>query len=135
MAERKTTKKEPAKPRGAARSSVNDLQRAVKSLERRLKQSNAEIEALKEKHERQLAATKRAADRRLSAFMSELTALRYHEARAQALERLVAERDALIVKLREDLTRLSGADGLDSATTGSASVQQPVGGTLHVESF
>jgi hypothetical protein len=45
---------------------------------------------------RRIAALQRASDRRLAAMMAEIAALRHHEARAGALERLVAERDAML---------------------------------------
>ena len=45
---------------------------------------------------RRIAALQRAGDRRLAAMMAEIAGLRHHEARASALERLVAERDAMV---------------------------------------
>lgn len=45
------------------------------------------------RHERQLESVRRGGNRRLAAMMQEIAALRHHEARAQALERLLAERD------------------------------------------
>ena len=105
MAERKTPAKTPrpqpvARSKRQARPQIDDLERALRSLERRLKQVTAEQEALREKHGRQLANAKRAADRRLTAMMGEITTLRHFEARATAMERLLSERDGVIADLR-----------------------------------
>ena len=105
MARRKTTPKKAktraaAPPKRAARPPVEDLERAVRTLERRLKHLAAEHEALIEKHGRQLANVKRGADRRVASMMREITTLRHFEARATAMERLLAERDAVIAALR-----------------------------------
>ena len=107
MAHRKPTTKKPRQrpvppPKRQARPQIDDLERAVRSLERRLKQLTAAQEALNEKHERQLANAKRAADRRVTAMMREITTLRHFEARAEAMERLLTERDVLIAALRAE---------------------------------
>ena len=108
MADRKTAAKKPrvraaAPPKRLARPQIDDLERAVRSLTRRLKQATTEQAALRAKHERQLANAKRAADRRVTAMMREITTLRHFEARAVAMERLLTERDALIAALRAEL--------------------------------
>lgn len=107
MARRKTTPKKakarpaaPPKPKRTARPPVEDLERAVRTLERRLKHLAAEHEAVLEKHERQLVNVKRGADRRVASMMREIATLRHFEARATAMERLLAERDAVIATLR-----------------------------------
>jgi hypothetical protein len=66
----------------------------IRRLERRMKRLVKEHAAEREQFERSIAATKRAADRRLAVMMRELAELRHHEARAEALARLLAERDA-----------------------------------------
>ena len=122
MADRKTPAKTPRqRPAPAAkrqtRPQVDDLERAIRSLERRLKQSAAELEARRTKHDRQLANAKRAADRRVTAMMREITTLRHFEARAEAMERLLTERDQIIATLRAELaTALTPAMRFDSAS-------------------
>jgi hypothetical protein len=73
-----------------------ELAAAVRRLERRLAAANAALEARQQEHERALIAVRRAADRRLAAMVHELAALRHHEARATALERLLNERTATV---------------------------------------
>jgi hypothetical protein len=51
------------------------------------------------RHTRQLAGVRSAADRRLTAMVREIAALRHLEARAAALERLLAARDHEIARL------------------------------------
>jgi hypothetical protein len=74
----------------------------IRRLERRLKRLEKEHAAEREQYERRIAATKRAADRRLAVMMRELAELRHHEARAETLARRLAQRDT--------------ADGGDAAT-------------------
>jgi hypothetical protein len=71
----------------------------ARTLERRLKRVVAERAAESERHARQLLAVRRAADRRLTVMMNEIAALRHHEARAGALERLLAQREAQLSAL------------------------------------
>ena len=79
---RRTT---PPKKAPATAATVRTLERRVKRLERQL----AETEA---RHERRVELVRRAANRRLAAMMQEIATLRHHEARAGALERLLATR-------------------------------------------
>src|SRR5439155_864050 len=60
-------------------------------------------------HVRELAAAQRAADQRLAALMRELTALRHLEARAQALTRLLAERDTALEHQARRIAELEAA--------------------------
>jgi hypothetical protein len=77
----------------------------VQQLERRIARLLAERETERARHARQLTAVRRGADRRLTVMVRELAALRHHEARAQVLERMLAERDAaLAVLVGNDLT-------------------------------
>jgi hypothetical protein len=73
---------------------------------RRLTRLAARREAERLRHERRLAAFRRAADRRLATVVQELAALRHHEARAQTLTRLLAERDLELAAQRERIARL-----------------------------
>jgi len=68
-----------------------------------------QLGALKQRHVRALAAAGRAADRRVAALMNELTALRHHEARAQALTRLLAERDTALARQAQRIAELEAA--------------------------
>jgi hypothetical protein len=49
-----------------------------------------------EQHARRLATLRRAYDRRVSSLVQEIARLRHHEARTEALMRLVGERDAAL---------------------------------------
>jgi len=77
-----------AKPRAATPS--------TESLRREIAQLTKQLDAERAGETRRIAALQRASDRRLAAMMAEIAALRHHEARAGALERLVAERDAML---------------------------------------
>jgi hypothetical protein len=77
----------------------------VPQLERKIARLLAERETERARHARQISAVRRGADRRLTVMLREITSLRHHEARAQALERMLAERDAaLAAKDPRDLT-------------------------------
>jgi uncharacterized protein YlxW (UPF0749 family) len=71
-----------------------ELVRVVARLQRQLRRTERELEAVRETLERRVQAVKRGADRRLTAMMREIATLRHHEARAAQLERVLAERDA-----------------------------------------
>ena len=81
----------PTKVAKAIRTSKPTTASAVlRTLERRVKRLERELAAARERHARQLENVRRAANRRLAAMMHEIAALRHHEARAEALERLLA---------------------------------------------
>jgi hypothetical protein len=65
---------------------------AIRVLERRVKRLEHELAAARAMQERRVELIRRAANRRLAAMMKELATLRHHEARAEALERLLASR-------------------------------------------
>lgn len=67
---------------------------STRALKLRLRRLEAECERLANR----LASAKRAADRKLAAMVQEIAQLRHHEARAAALERLLAEREAAKVE-------------------------------------
>ncbi len=90
-----------------ARPAIPDA-RALRALERRIARLEADAAEAVAHHERQLVAVRRAADRRLTGMVREIASLRHHEARATALERLLAERDALIARLSRRLAELEG---------------------------
>ena len=79
---------------------------AGRSLERRLARLTAASKTERERHARQVAALRRAADRRLTAMLKEIAALRHHEARAEALARMLAERDAALASRAERIAQL-----------------------------
>ena len=66
----------------------------VRALERRVKRLERELATAEATHTRKLELVRRAANRRLAAMMNEIATLRHHEARADALERLLAARPA-----------------------------------------
>jgi uncharacterized protein YlxW (UPF0749 family) len=72
----------------------DELTRLVRRLERRVRRLEATLAEEREQTTRRVNAVRTAANRRLTAMMRELAGLRHHEARAQALERLLAERTA-----------------------------------------
>jgi hypothetical protein len=67
------------------------------------------MDALRQRYVRELAAASRAADRRVAALMNEITALRHHEARAEALTRLLAERDTALARQAQRIAELEAA--------------------------
>jgi len=92
----KKPKRSPA--RSAATPDVSALQRALVRL-RKARLTDAR------RHTRRLAAVRREADRRLAAMVHEIATLRHHEARAQALERLLADRESQIASLVSSLEK------------------------------
>jgi hypothetical protein len=67
----------------------------MRALERRVKRLEAQLAKAAELHARRLEAVRRAANRRLTIMMQEIAALRHHEARAEALARLLGDREAI----------------------------------------
>jgi hypothetical protein len=65
----------------------------MRALERRIARLGTAWERERARLTRRLTALQRDADRRLAAMMAEIAGLRHHEARAEALARLLAERD------------------------------------------
>ena len=76
------------------------------ALARRLARALAELATDRRRHARQLAAVRRSSDRRLAAVVQELADLRHHQARAEALARLLSERDASLAAQAERIDRL-----------------------------
>ncbi|HXJ36743.1 MAG TPA: hypothetical protein VMS22_22130 [Candidatus Eisenbacteria bacterium] len=66
----------------------------MRALERRVKRLEAALAAERVRHAKQLEGVRRAANRRLAAMVQEIASLRHHEARAEALARMLAEREA-----------------------------------------
>lgn len=89
----RTPKAEAAAPKAAGPS--------PRTLERRVRELTATLEAERQRHARQLDAVRRAADRKLADMVQEIVALRHHEARAEMLARLLAERDAATAERQE----------------------------------
>lgn len=87
-----TTKR--ARPRSAAAT--------LRSLERQVRRLTKTLEAERERHAKQLENVRRAANRRLASMVQEIAALRHHEARAEALERMLALREGGSGKGSED---------------------------------
>jgi hypothetical protein len=75
-------------------SHARSVDRTLQTLERRLARLQAQREAERQRFTRQVLAVRRGADRRLSAMLREIAALRHHEARAEVLARMLAEREA-----------------------------------------
>jgi len=95
------------RPRPAAsRTKAAASASAVRGLERRLARLTAAWKTERQRHGRQVSALRRAADRRLTSMFKEIAALRHHEARAEALGRLLAERDTALATQAERIARL-----------------------------
>ena len=77
-------------PKAARTSKPTTASGVLRALERRVKRREREHASARDRHARQLENVRRAANRRLAAMMHEIAALRHHEARAEALERLLA---------------------------------------------
>ena len=88
MAATKRTKRRPS-----AKARVTGAGRV---LERRVTKLQEQLRTERAKHNRQVAAARRAADRQTAALVREIALLRHHEARAETLARLLAERDAAL---------------------------------------
>jgi hypothetical protein len=85
----------PSKRPTSRRAKTNGGDGAVatmRTLERRVKRLERQLEGAAVAHERKLERVRQAANRRVAAMMKEIAALRHHEARAQALERMLATR-------------------------------------------
>ena len=100
-------KKKTSRPR--ARSAAKPARTAdLPTLRRTVARLVAAREAEARRHARQLAAVRRDTDRRLTGMVQEIATLRHHEARAEALTRLLADREQEIARLLASL---------DNATT------------------
>jgi hypothetical protein len=89
--------------RRTGKSAPNGTGRA---LERRLGKLEAQIKAERTRHQREVAALRRSGDRQTAALMREIALLRHHEARAEALARLLAERDVALAAQADRVTQL-----------------------------
>ena len=81
-------------------------QPTLRTVERRLARLTAALKTERDRHKRQLATLQRTADRRLTAMVKEIAALRHHEARAEALARVLAERDTALAVQAERIAEL-----------------------------
>ena len=79
---------------------------STRTLERRLVRLEAQIKAERTRHQREVAALRRSGDRQTAALMREIALLRHHEARAEALARLLAERDVALAAQADRVTQL-----------------------------
>lgn len=89
----RSKRRAPARKPSAASARTNAA--AVRALERRVKQLEKALAATRARHERTLEQVRRAANRQLATMMQEIATLRHHEARAEALARLVARAPAV----------------------------------------
>jgi hypothetical protein len=96
---RRDSRKPPTRPQ-------RDAGRSLRTLERRVRELDAALETERQRHMRQAAALRRAADRRVAAMVQEIAGLRHHEARAEALTRLLAERDVTLAALSQRIASL-----------------------------
>jgi len=64
---------------------------SVETLRRRVRRLEVALDAERERHARQLAHVRKAANRKLARMMQEIATLRHHEARAEALARMLAK--------------------------------------------
>jgi len=78
----------------------------LRALQRQIGLLTKERDAERARHARQLAALRRASDRRLAALVGEIATLRHHEARADALTRMIGERDSALEVQGARLARL-----------------------------
>ena len=87
-------------------------------LERKLARVLAAQQAERKRQEQRLATMTRAADRRLGTMVRAVAALRHHEARAAALERMLAEREATLAAQVQRIRQLEAAMGESSPSGG-----------------
>jgi uncharacterized protein YlxW (UPF0749 family) len=95
LLEMATTRSKPTKRTPTGIPPARDAAAQIRALERRVRRAEAALAQERERHERRLDAVRRAANRRLAAMMQEIAVLRHHEARADALSRLLDEREPL----------------------------------------
>ena len=81
-----TSKRRPA---GAAMPRNPAAERKLRALAGRVQRLEAKLAEAAACHVQQLERVRRAADRRIAAMMREIAILRHHEARADALSRLL----------------------------------------------
>src|SRR4029453_6428203 len=98
MAATKTTRQ-----RSSAKAGAKGVPRV---LERRLAKLQEQLKTERARHNRQVAAVKRAADRQTTALVREIALLRHHEARAETLARLLGERDTALAVHAERIAQL-----------------------------
>jgi hypothetical protein len=79
---------------------------SVRTLERRIARLTAAHEAALDCQARRLAVLRRAHDRRMAGLVQEIARLRHHEARTEALARLVAERDVALAAQAQRIVEL-----------------------------
>lgn len=96
------------KPKRPRTKKASTSSRSLRVLQRRVATLEAARKAERERHARQLAAARRAADRKLATLVQELASLRHHQARAEALTRVMGEREAVLAAQAERITRLEG---------------------------
>lgn len=89
--------------RSSAKAGVKGAPRV---LERRLAKLQEQLKAERARHNRQVAAVKRAADRQTAGLVREIALLRHHEARAETLTRLVAERETALAAQADRVAQL-----------------------------
>lgn len=77
-----------------------------RALERRLVKLEGQIKSERARHQRELAALRRSGDRQTAALMREIALLRHHEARAEALARLLAEREVALAAQADRVAQL-----------------------------
>jgi len=85
---------------------ARSVDRTLLTLERRLARLQAEREAERQRFTRQVLAVRRGADRRLAAMLREIAALRHHQARAEVLARILAEREADLATKAQRIAQL-----------------------------
>jgi hypothetical protein len=89
--------------RRAGKAAANGAGRV---LERRVAKLEAQIKTERARHQRELAALQRSGDRQTASLMREIALLRHHEARAEGLARLLAERDVALAAQADRVTQL-----------------------------
>ncbi len=85
---------------------ARSVDRELRTLERRLARLQTEREAERQRFTRQVLAVRRGADRRLAAMLREIAALRHHQARAEVLARILAEREADLATKAQRIAQL-----------------------------
>ena len=96
----------PREPQTRKPPAARSVDRELKALERRLARLQTERKAERQRFNRQVLALRRGAERRLAAMVKEIAALRHHEARAEVLARMVAEREANLAAQERRIAQL-----------------------------
>jgi hypothetical protein len=111
------TRAKGSKRKGRAKTRIAMPTPSLSALRRRLARLLVARDAERQRHARALARLRRSHDRRLVGMLREIAQLRHHEARVEALTRLLAEREAALATQATRVAELESRLPLSSEIT------------------